>query len=194
MIAGVLATAGCVAASDGADPAHQDDVSEVHQEVQTCSSTCSAWGGHAVSCTSANGTCVADANGVTCDAGTAQQQAIACSCANLSVSLTTNPVGSASNQTVTWTAHPSGGSGNYAYTWVETWCRNGNAPGDCNNSSNTDTTIPPTKSLFSSTYMYWDQYCVSVHDNACAAYGNTGQVCARVNGDGTCPHGKVCQM
>lgn len=185
--------AGCALSSDGADSGHADDVSEVHQESQSCTSTCSAWGGHTVSCTG-NGTCVADANGVTCDAGTAQQQQIACSCSNLSVSLTTNPEGHASNQTVTWTAHPTGGSGNYTYTWVETWCRNGNAPGDCNGSSNTVTSTTPTKSLFSSTYMWWDQYCVTVHDNTCSAYGNSNTVCARVAGDGTCPAGKVCQQ
>lgn len=175
------------------DPAHQEeDVSETHQALQICSSSCSAWGGNPVSCAFGT-TCQSDPNGVTCDGGTAQQQTISCSCANLSVTLTTNPTGYASpNQTVTWTAHPSGGSGNYTYTWVETWCWNGTAAGDCNGSSVTWTSTTPTKSINMAQYSYWQQYCVSIHDNACSAYGNAGPACARVNGDGACPRGKIC--
>lgn len=190
LLAAVLSAvvgAGCAAPADGADPAHQDDVSETQQAVQTCTSTCTAWGGKAVSCTSPTGTCSADGNGVTCDGTT-----IPCSCANLAVTVTTSPVGYASNQTATWTAHPSGGSGNYTYTWKETWCRNGTAPHDCDGSSNTTTSTTPTKSLYVSTYMFWDKYCVSLHDNACPAYGNAGPACATVTGDGTCPPGKIC--
>jgi hypothetical protein len=193
---GLFAFSGCEVSAEGSDLALREDVSETQQGLQICTSTCSDWGGQAVSCTSPTGMCTADSNGVTCDGGTPQQQEISCSCANFSVTLTTNSVGHASDETVTWTAHPSGGSGNYTYTWVQTWCRNGNAPGDCNGSSNTSTTTTPTRSVYSSTYMNWDKYCVTIHDNTCSAYGNSGSVCATVYGDGTCQPrpGRPCQQ
>src|SRR3954464_15855027 len=88
--AAALAVSSCTAPSAGSDPP-PDEVSET-QQAQTCSSTCSNWGGQPVACTSPDNTCGADTNGVTCDGTT-----IACSCANLSVTVTTNPVGNASN-------------------------------------------------------------------------------------------------
>ena len=179
----LFALAACTAEGPNSSP--QDDTSETQQGVQTCTSTCN--GGNSVSCTSQN-SCVTAANGVTCDGVTT-----ACSCANIALTVTTNPVGSASAQNVTWTAHPVGGSGNYSYTWVETWCFNGNAPGDCNGSSNTETNTSATKTKFSNQYSEWDQYCVTVHDNTCPAYGNSNTACARVEGEGKCFPGKACK-